>query len=130
MNEEMCDHVGSGVEDTLVIRFAGDEGRQYAFCRLCVCNYLRERGLDPTQYAVGYSLYRSTDPNLPKDQWERVNIKPLPFDREPEQGEGQSAGGVTYHYYTRNVNAFGFEDSDERPLKMLPKEWPDIISDE
>src|SRR3954466_15487643 len=49
----------------------------------------------------GYYVYYSLDPDLPKEQWTRLNLIPMPtphfIDTRPEPG-GQ------YYYFVRPVN--------------------------
>jgi hypothetical protein len=60
---------------------------------------------DP-QKAVGYNVYRSTDPNLPKKRWERLNATLL---SQPDFKDTKRRPGVRYYYYSTSVNAYGVE---------------------
>src|SRR4051812_39952118 len=42
---------------------------------------------------IWYNVYRSTDPNLPKDQWTKVNAMPLP---DPKIRDSGLKSGTTY----------------------------------
>lgn len=53
---------------------------------------------------AGYDLYRSTDPNLPKDQWTKLNQTLL--TRTTYQDE-RVESGKTYYYYLRAVDQAG-----------------------
>ena len=53
---------------------------------------------------AGYNLYRSTDPNLPKDQWTKLNQSLL--TRTTYQDE-RVESGKTYYYYLRAVDNAG-----------------------
>lgn len=53
---------------------------------------------------AGYNIYRSTDPNLPKEQWTRLNQSLL--TRTTYQDERVEAG-KTYHYYLTAVDQAG-----------------------
>jgi len=53
---------------------------------------------------AGYDLYRSTDPNLPKDQWTKLNQTIL--TRTTYQDE-RVESGKTYYYYLRAVDQAG-----------------------
>lgn len=61
--------------------------------------------VDPRQ-PVGYHVYRSTDPNLPKDQWTRVTPKPIPDTNFTDK---DLKPGMTYFYYVTAVNSLGIE---------------------
>jgi hypothetical protein len=53
---------------------------------------------------AGYDLYRSTDPNLPKDQWTKLNQTIL--TRTTYQDD-RVESGKTYYYYLRAVDQAG-----------------------
>lgn len=53
---------------------------------------------------AGYNLYRSTDPNLPKDQWTKLNQSLL--TRTTYQDE-RVESGKTYYYYITAVDQAG-----------------------
>jgi fibronectin type 3 domain-containing protein len=53
---------------------------------------------------AGYNLYRSTDPNLPKDQWTKINQALL--TRTTYQDE-RVESGKTYYYYLTAVDTSG-----------------------
>lgn len=53
---------------------------------------------------AGYDLYRSTDPNLPKDQWTKLNLSLL--TRTTYQDD-RVESGKTYYYYLRAVDQAG-----------------------
>ena len=53
---------------------------------------------------AGYDLYRSTDPNLPKDQWAKLNQTLL--TRTTYQDD-RVESGKTYYYYLRAVDQAG-----------------------
>lgn len=53
---------------------------------------------------AGYNIYRSTDPNLPKEQWTKLN--PSLLTRTTYQDE-RVEPGRTYHYYLTAVDKAG-----------------------
>lgn len=53
---------------------------------------------------AGYNIYRSTDPNLPKEQWTKLNQSLL--TRTTYQDE-RVESGKTYHYYLTAVDKAG-----------------------
>ncbi len=73
----------------------------------------------------GYNIYRSADPDIAKDQWSKVNDKPIPH------GSGQRAqyrlkdlpDGA--HYYVTAVNALGFE-SDPSEV-VTARDTPKVV---
>jgi hypothetical protein len=70
------------------------------------------RAIDPRQ-EVGFNIYRSTDPNLPKERWERLNATLL---SQPEFNDKARRPGVRYYYYVTSVNAYGVES---RPSEVF-----------
>ena len=72
----------------------------------------------------GYYVYYSLDPDLPKEQWTRLNLIPMPtpqfIDTRPEPG-------AQYYYFVRPVNGFGVEGE---PSEVIASEtMPDEPSD-
>lgn len=55
---------------------------------------------------IGFNFYRSTDPNLPRSQWERLNQTLL---TETSFVDRTEQPGVAYYYYVTSVNAYGLE---------------------
>ena len=55
---------------------------------------------------IGYHVYRSTDPNLPKDQWFRVTDSPIPDNNFTDKG---LEPGKKYYYYVTAVYEGGVE---------------------
>ena len=61
--------------------------------------------IDPSQ-AVGYNIYRSTDPDLPKNRWKKLNAALL---SQPQYNDTTRQPGVRYYYYVTPINAYGVE---------------------
>jgi predicted phage tail protein len=59
---------------------------------------------NPERDVAGYNLYRSTDPNLPKENWTKLNKNLL--DRTTFQDESVQPG-TQYFYYATAVDAAG-----------------------
>jgi fibronectin type 3 domain-containing protein len=72
--------------------------------------------IDPSQ-AVGYSIYRSTDPNLPKNQWKKLNPVLL---SQPQFNDTTRQLGVRYYYYVTSVNAYGVESPPSEVMTADP----------
>ena len=53
---------------------------------------------------VGYDIYRSTDENLPKDRWTKLNAAPL--TRTAYQDENVESG-KRYFYYIKAIDKAG-----------------------
>ena len=74
--------------------------------------------VNPETDVTGYSVYRSTDQGLPKDQWERLTKETLSAntfqDRNVESGK-------TYHYYVTAVDKFNnVSDPSEVVSETVP----------
>jgi hypothetical protein len=59
---------------------------------------------NPEPDIAGYNIYRSTDPNLSKDQWTKLNAEPL--DKTTFQDE-KVESGTRYYYYVTAVDQAG-----------------------
>ncbi len=59
---------------------------------------------NPERDVVGYNIYRSTDPNLPKEQWTKLN-RAL-YERTTYHDEAVETG-TRYYYYLTAVDAAG-----------------------
>lgn len=57
---------------------------------------------NPERDVVGYNIYRSTDPSLPKERWAQLNRTRI--ERTTFQDEAIESG-VTYYYYLTAVDA-------------------------
>jgi len=82
--------------------------------------YIKEDGTrgvrDMVNEVVGYNVYRSTDPDLPLDQWERRNPEILPTTGFKDTGMEK---GVTYYYYVTSVSAAGLESIPSEILSVV-----------
>jgi hypothetical protein len=68
---------------------------------------------NPERDVVGYFIYRSTDPNVPKDKWTRIT--PNLLTRTTYQDEAVESG-KRYYYYIRAVDSSG-NLSDPSPVE-------------
>ncbi|MEK6283002.1 MAG: hypothetical protein AABN95_21805 [Acidobacteriota bacterium] len=59
---------------------------------------------NPEPDIAGYNIYRSTEPNLPKDQWVRLNAEPL--TKTTFQDE-RVESGMRYYYYVTAIDQAG-----------------------
>lgn len=128
MGDELCEHVAAGRAEAFVTLEHKETGSRRAFCQPCLISFLRSEGDDPARFVVGYNFYQSTDPLPPKDQWKKLNDKPLP---SPEFGQDTSdlEAGATYYSYMTAVSAYGVEGppSEVFSLTIPAEEWPDKI---
>ena len=71
---------------------------------------------DPTS-VISYNIYQSTDLNLPKKQWNKLNDEPIP-DTQFVQDSSQLEPGVTYYSYVTAVNALGIESEPSEVVSI------------
>jgi len=67
---------------------------------------------------VGYNLYRSTDPNLPKEKW--VKLTPQPQTRTTFQDQNVETGKTYYYYVTAIDNAGNESKASQVVSETLP----------
>lgn len=65
---------------------------------------------------VGYNIYRSADPEVPLDQWERRNHEPLRSAQFKDEGV---ASGEVYFYYVRAVDSAGNESAPGEIMRVI-----------
>ena len=76
----------------------------------------RMRPSDP-HAPVGYNIYCSTDPNLPKKDWIRLNDQPLPAPSFIDKAENRDPNSM-YYYYMTSINASGLESAPSDVITM------------
>ncbi len=67
---------------------------------------------------AGYNMYRSIDKNVPLDQWERRNEKPIPTTQYKDEGV---QSGEIYFYYVRAVDSKGNESAPSEITRVIRK---------
>ena len=90
---------------------------------------------DPAR-VIGYNIYQTTDPDLPKSQWKRLNDELLP-EAEITQNVSQLEPGVTYYTYMTSVDSEGVESKPSEVMSAtMPSEragepeWPEVLGGE
>ena len=73
---------------------------------------------NPLSDFVGYNMYRSADENVPLEQWERRNEKPIPTTEYKDEGV---KSGEIYFYYVRAVDSKGNESSPSEIMRVIRK---------
>lgn len=117
LREEKCEHVVTGQ-----FRFAAGlqdikTGRTYVLCQPCLISFLQMQGQDPSQVVVGYNFYMSTDPNLPKKRWRKMNDGLIP-DTNFVISHYKLEPGVTYYSYVTAVSVLGGESAPSEVMTM------------
>jgi hypothetical protein len=115
MEIKACRHILDGEAEEFA-EITTDAGEEYSLCGDCYIKGIANYGKDPSE-VIGYHVYRSDDPNLPKAEWTRITPEPIPTtrfkDRPPQVG-------VKYHYYVTAVNARGIESPPSAIASVTP----------
>lgn len=127
MKEEICEHVASGQAEPFMHLVQEGTSEKQTFCHPCLIKDLRSKGLDPFKFVIGYNFYQSSDPNLPKDQWKKLNDRPLSASEAAsgfKQDKGELEEGVVYYSYVTAVSAWGIESapSEVNSITIPPEE--------
>jgi predicted phage tail protein len=67
---------------------------------------------------AGYNIFRSTDPNLPKEQWTKLNRSPL--ERTTFQDEAVKSGQRYYYYVTAVDKAGNVSNPSDVVSEIVP----------
>lgn len=118
MSEESCEHVLDGSASVYAKATSKATGAVKFVCQPCLIALLEEDGDDPHAVVIGYNIYRSTDPALPKDRWEKLNETLLPDNRFRDSTP--KIRGATYYYYVVSVNAYGVESKPSEVMQAVP----------
>jgi uncharacterized protein len=73
---------------------------------------------NPEPDVVGYNIFRSVDPDLPKDKWNKLNAEPL--TRTTFQDERVESGRRYYYYLTAIDNAGNISEPSEVVSETVP----------
>lgn len=73
---------------------------------------------NPLNDFAGYNIYRSADPQVPLERWERRNREPLPTTEFKDEGV---ASGEIYFYYVRAVDSRGIESAPGEVVRVIRK---------
>lgn len=91
-------------------------GVAHTLCFDCYEIFKNDPRKNPAE-SEGYNFYHSMDPTLPKDQWTKLNDKPIP--RAPGEGKQQFNLGKQKdggHYYITAISAIGLESIPSEPI--------------
>ncbi len=73
---------------------------------------------NPLKDFAGYNMYRSADENVPLDQWEKRNERPIPTTEYIDEGV---ESGEVYFYYVRAVDSNGNESAPGEVIRVIRK---------
>ena len=108
---QSCEHVDKSEGDNAYwFRVTAKKaGTVKELCWDCYISFLRSIHYDPSA-TVGYHVYRTANPNLPKKEWERLTDKPVPIEQYKDTTREP---GVDYYYFNTPVNVNGVEGEPE-----------------
>jgi restriction system protein len=101
-------------------------GQSFELCLDCAYIWNNDKRRNPVE-SEGYNIYRSADPLLPKDQWTKVNDKPLPPtpDGKMQFNLGKVPEGGSF--YITAINAIGLESDPGKVLDVPSLDAPKLV---
>jgi hypothetical protein len=100
-------------------------GVTHTLCMACYGIFKDDPRQNPVQ-SEGYNIYRSADPLLPKDQWTKVNDKPIPRTDDKMQFKlGKPQEGASY--YITAINAIGLESYPGKVVYIPGVDAPKLV---
>lgn len=117
LREEKCEHVVTGQYRSAAGLQDQKTGRTFVLCQPCLISFLQMRGQDPSQVVIGYNFYMSTDPDLPKKRWRKMNDELIP-DPQYVISHDKLEPGVTYYSYVTAVSVLGGESTPSKVMTM------------
>jgi restriction system protein len=110
--------VSKGVEITIPA-----SGKSFILCDECAYIWNNDKRSNPVE-SQAYNIYTSLDSDLPKDQWTKVNEKPIPptEDGKIQYNLGKvSEGG---HFYIKTLNAIGLDSYPSKVISIPAQDSP------
>jgi hypothetical protein len=116
---DKCIHVAKNPEIPTMRVTAQSDGIFFDLCADCHEIWNNDKRRNPAE-SEGYYVYRSIDPDLPKDQWLRLNDKPIPrtASGHMEYRDKTAMPGAVYYIYIITVNAIGLESHPSEVIKI------------
>lgn len=101
-------------------------GVTHILCLSCYEVYKDDPRKNPLE-SEGYNIYRSANPLLPKDQWTKVNDKPIP--RTPDNKMRFNMGKVPEggSFYVTAINAIGLESHPSKVISIPTADAPKLV---
>jgi restriction system protein len=119
---DKCIHVAKNPEMKRIRITPQSTGGFFELCSDCYEIWNVDRRRNPLE-SEAYNVYRTTDPNLPKDQWIKVNDKPIPPtpDGKVQYLIKNAPEGI---YYVTAINGIGLES---HPSKVPETDAPRLV---
>lgn len=118
MIRETCKHAINNTGGPFYDLTDKNTGNKSRLCQACMFEFLREDDEDPETFVMGYHIYRSDDPDLPKSQWKRLTERPIP---DPHYTDNTGELGATFYYYVTSVTILGRESEPSKVVSRKTK---------
>lgn len=120
-----CIHIARNPQQTQYRITPQSTGITHGLCFSCYEIYKNDPRANPVE-SEGYNIYRSADPLLPKDQWTKVNDKPIPRTGDRMQFNlGKPKEGASY--YIATINAIGLESHPSKVIYLPGVDAPKLV---
>jgi hypothetical protein len=98
-------------------------GAYFDLCDDCFYIWDNDKRRNPAE-SEAYMVYRSIDPDLPKDKWLLLNEKPIPrnANNKMQYRDSTAMPGAVYYVYIVTINALGFKSDASEVFKMGDKD--------
>ena len=125
---DKCVHVAKNSEMKYMRITPQSTGKSFDLCEECFYIWDNDKRRNPAE-SEAYNIYRSIDPDLPKDKWLLLNEKPIPRnpDNKMQYRDTTALPGAVYYVYIVTLNAIGLK-SDPSPVIKIgdDNEWIEI----
>ena len=120
-----CIHIAKNPNQTQYEVTPTSTGIKHVLCLSCFEIYKHDPRKSPIE-SEGYNIYRSSDASLPKNQWTKVNDKPIPRTANKMQfnlGKVPEGGS----FYITAINAIGLESVPSEVLDIPGEDAPKLV---
>ena len=122
---EKCIHVAKNPRMDRVRITPQSSRESFELCMDCASIWNNDKRRNPVE-SEGYNIYRSADPLLPKDQWIKVNDKPIPRTGDKMQFNlGKPQEGASY--YITAINAMGLDGYPSKVVYIPGVDAPKLV---
>lgn len=120
-----CIHIAKQPNQTQADVTIKQTGLVHTLCMACLEIFQKDPRQNPGE-SEGYNIYRSANPDLPKEQWTKVNDKPIPRTGDKmEFNLGKVPEGASF--YITAINAIGFESYPSAVVHIPGVDAPKLV---
>ncbi|HEY6803734.1 MAG TPA: restriction endonuclease [Pyrinomonadaceae bacterium] len=123
---DKCIHVAKSQASKGVKVTLPASGKSFILCDECAYIWNNDRRPNPLE-SHGYNIYKSSDLDLPKDQWTKVNDKPIPPTPDGKVQFKVSKVPEGGHFYIKTINAIGFDSFPSKVVSVPGQNSPKPI---